>query len=122
MTRADLGHRVPCAFCSREARGFGYCHGLRWDRHPHYRFCSMACLMAGSANAKRNHGMIDKTDMETRAIFEARRNLAEALTEMGLMQAFFDRPAADIDRVIEACVDGFQASMQRQSDTGEIPF
>jgi hypothetical protein len=89
---------------------------------PHHRFCSMACLMAGSANAKRNHGMIDKTDMETRAIREARRELAEALTEMGLMEPFFDRPAEDIDRLIEACVDGFQASMQRQSDAGEIPF
>ena len=122
MTRADLARRVPCAQCGREARGFGYCHGLRWDRHPHYRFCSMACLMAGSANAKRNHGMIDKTDMETRAIGEARRMLAEALTEMGLMAPFFDRPAADIDRVIEACVDGFQASMQRQSDNGDVPF
>ena len=52
----------------------------------------MACLTAGSANAKRNHGMIDKTDMETRAIREARRELAEALTEMGLMEPFFDRP------------------------------
>ena len=78
--------------------------------------------MAGSANAKRNHGMIDKTDMETRAIVEARRMLAEALTEMGLMAPFFDRPAADIDRVIEACVDGFHTSMQRQSDNGDVPF
>ena len=82
----------------------------------------MACLRAGSANAKRNLGMIDKTDMETRAIREARRALAEALTEMGLMAPFFDRPAEDIDRIIEACIDGFQASMQRQSDAGDVPF
>jgi hypothetical protein len=82
----------------------------------------MACLKAGSANAKRNHGMIDKTDMERRAIRDARRALAEALTEVGLMTPFFDRPAGDIDRVIEACIDGFQASMQRQSDNGDVPF
>ena len=122
MRRTDLARRVPCAQCGREARGFGYRHGLRWGRHSHYRFCSMACLMAGSSTAKRTHGMIDKTDMETRAIVEARRMLAEALTEMGLMAPFFARPAADIDRVIEACVDGFQASMQRQSDNGDVPF
>jgi hypothetical protein len=111
-----------CALCGREARGFGYCHGLRWDRHPYHPFCSMACLTAGSANAMRNHGMIRKTDMETRAIREARTSLAASLSELGLMEPFFHRPAADIDRIIEACIDGFQASMQRQSEAGEVPF
>ena len=82
----------------------------------------MACLTAGSAIARRNFGMIDKTDMETRAIREARREFAQALTEMGLMEPFFDRPAEDIDCLIEACVEGFQASMRRQSDAGDCPF
>ena len=82
----------------------------------------MRCLAAGAALAKRNQGMIDKTDMEQRAIRDARRFLAEVLTELGLLAPFHDRAAEDIDRIIEACVDGFQDSMQRQSDAGEIPF
>lgn len=82
----------------------------------------MRCLDGGSALANRNNGMIDKTDMEQKAIRDARRFLAETLTELGLMGLFHERDAPDIDRIIEACVDGFQDSMQRQSTKGDIPF
>ncbi len=66
--------------------------------------------------------MIDKSDMEKQAIRDARRFFAEALTELGLMASFEDRSAAEIDRLIEACVDGFQDSMQRQALNDDLPF
>ena len=66
--------------------------------------------------------MIDKTDMEQRALKDARRYFAETLTELGLLAPFHDRSSADIDRIIEACVDGFQNSMRRQSTKGDVPF
>lgn len=82
----------------------------------------MRCLDAGAALAGRNDGMIDKTDMERQAIRDARRFFAEALTDLGLMEPFQDRSAAEIDRLIEACIDGFQHSMQRQSLNDDVPF
>lgn len=66
--------------------------------------------------------MIDKTDMEKRAIADARHFLAEVLNEMDLMDPFLNRTTEEIDRIIEACVDGFQDSMLHQSNRGDIPF
>jgi Family of unknown function (DUF6511) len=111
-----------CAICSRSASGFHYTHQLRPDRYPTFAFCSAHCLRAGRVIARRSRGLIDKTDMEKRAIKDARRFLAEALTELGLLAPFRDRSAEDIDRIIEACIDGFQDSMQRQSLNDDCPF
>jgi hypothetical protein len=111
-----------CAVCSREARGFGYVHQLRDDLYSTYRFCSLRCQSAGAAIAGRQNGMIDKTDMEKQAIKDARRPFAEVLTELGLMEHFFDLTAEHIDQLIEAAVDGFQQSLQGQALNDDLPF
>ena len=59
--------------------------------------------------------MIDKTARERQAIRDARVPFAEALSELGLMQPFLDRSAAEIDRLIEAAVSGYIDSMQAQA-------
>ena len=126
-TEADQVARLVCALCGRVAKGFGYTHELRWDAFPTHKFCSMECCDAGGALARRSGGMIDKTPMETQAIKDARRPFAEVLADLGLMAPFHDRTAAEIDRIIESCVDGFQASVRRQAAArdpldDEIPF
>jgi hypothetical protein len=118
----DWAYARPCAICGRQARGFGYVHQLRHDVYPTYRFCSQRCLNAGAAIAGRRNGMIDKTDMEQQAIKDARRPFAQALTELGLMEHFFDLSAERIDQLIEAAVDGFQDSMQRQALHDDVPW
>lgn len=107
--------RLTCALCGREEKGFGYIHKLRQGEFPNYRFCSMGCCQSGGTLAHRSGGVIDRTPMEARAVKDARRWFAEVLTELGLMAAFHDRSAAEIDRIIEACIDGFQDSMRRQA-------
>ena len=79
----------------------------------------MRCLAAGAEIAKRMTVMIDKTAREAQAIKDARRPFAEALTELGLMEPFYHRSAADIDQLIEAAVTGFVDSMQRQAGVKE---
>lgn len=66
--------------------------------------------------------MIDKTDTETKAIKAARQPFAEVIAELGLMQAFEGRSAAEIDRIIEACVDGFRDAMGRLALNDDIPW
>ena len=63
--------------------------------------------------------MIDKTAREMQALKDARHPFAEALTELGLMDVFFHRTAAEIDQLIEAAVTGYIESMQRQAATPE---
>jgi len=63
--------------------------------------------------------MIDKTAREVRALKDARRPFAEALTDLGLMEPFFHRTAAEIDRLIEAAVTSYVESMQRQAGVQE---
>ena len=66
--------------------------------------------------------MIDKTEHEANAIKAARRNFAEVLSELGLLAPFHNRSAEEIDRIIEACVDGFQAAMRRETLSDDLPF
>ncbi len=110
--RAEVG---ICAICAREARGFGFCLRLQRARFPSYQFCSRRCQDIGAERAQRNNGMIDKTAREARAIRDARRDFAEALTALGLMEPFFNRSAEEIDRLIEAAVTGYIDSMQEQA-------
>jgi len=110
---------MVCAVCNREGRGFYYTHQLRPDRYPAFAFCSMRCLEGGAAIVKRNRGMIDKTAREIQALKDARRPFAEVLIELGLMEPFYHRTAAEIDRLIESAVTGYVDSMQRQAATPE---
>jgi hypothetical protein len=80
------------------------------------------CLNVGATIAKRNRGMIDKTELELRAIKAARRNFAEVLTELGLLEPFHSRSAEEIDHIIEACVDGFQNAMHGETLNDDLPF
>lgn len=62
------------------------------------------------------------TDMEAQALRDARHGFAAAADEIGVLGAMAPLPAEAIDRLIYAAACGFNASMQRQSACGGIPF
>lgn len=76
--------------------------------------------------------MIDKTELEKLALKRTRKAFGETLQELGLMEPFFHRSAADIDRLIEACITGYNQAFKDimeedkkklQEEIGdEIPF
>ena len=120
--QSALGRIVPArSAAGRPAASASACRFVTTSI-PSTASARCAASNLGSALAMENNGMIDKTDMEKRAIADARHFLAEVLTEMDLMDPFLNRTPQEIDRIIEACVDGFQDSMLRQSNRGEIPF
>ena len=76
----------------------------------------------GPADNEVSMGKAIESSMEKQAIKDARRPFAEILTELGLMEHFFDLSAEAIDRLIEAAVDGFQQSMQCQALNDDVPW
>lgn len=62
------------------------------------------------------------SEMESKAIVATRRNLYDALVDIGVSSAFESCSTEQIDYLIEAVWHGLRASMQRQSAKGEVPF
>lgn len=56
--------------------------------------------------------MIDASEIEQAAVRHARKPFAETLSELGLMEPFWNRSAAEIDRLIVAAVYGYRRYMQ----------
>ena len=112
---AEVAARHLCALCGRIVRGFAAERGPpSVCRKPPLHFCSLTCRDVSRALIWERITLIDKSAMELQAVKDARRPLAEVLVELNLMAPFHDRSAAEIDRIIEACIDGFQASLRRQ--------
>lgn len=64
----------------------------------------------------------DKTEMELTAIRDARASLYNALKSIGREKSFDTATKEEMCIVIAAVWDGVRASMQRQSNTGDVPW
>lgn len=111
-----------CRLCNREATRFAMNPGDTRSRDA----CCDECLqgidnvldkMGGEAMEQEN-----LTQMERAAVVEARKALFKSLQAQGLAERFNDATAAQMDAVIIGVWEGVRASMQKQSNTGEIPF
>ena len=114
----------PCVTCGFEGRGFGFQLHLS-ALHKHYDFCSILCQSVGQRLAELNGGKIEGpmlSDIEQRAIEDARQQFAEALDRQGVLPAFENFKPEQIDDIIRSIIIGFQASVQRAYGRGEVPF
>jgi len=114
----------PCVICGFEGRGFGFQLHLS-PLHAYYDFCSKLCQGVGQRLAELNQGKIEGpmlSDIEQRAIVDARQQLAEALERQKVMDAFMNLSPDQIDDIIRSVIIGFQASVQRAYGRGEVPF
>jgi hypothetical protein len=75
------------------------------------------CKIDGGVMAQRT-----LSQMERKALLEARVNLAEALKRLGLVEHFMNVQPEHIDWLILEIWNGVRESMQRQSLQGDIPF
>jgi hypothetical protein len=88
----------------------------------------MGCQNTGAVIAKTTEpkGVIKGkkmlSDIEERAIVDAREQLFQALVRQKLDAHFNDCTEAQIDDIIKSVVIGFQASIQRAYGRGEVPF
>lgn len=83
----------------------------------------MECLDAITANAIRGMGvMSSKTEMERKAISDARRQFYAALMSIERAEPFDSATKDEMESVIEAVWDGLRASMQWQAAGGDVPF
>ena len=93
-----------------------------------YEFCSMGCQNTGAwiAKAQLPPGKIEGTkmlsDIEERAMVDAREQLFGALVRQKLDQHFSACTEAQIDDIIKSVVVGFQVSIQKAYGRGEFPF
>lgn len=62
------------------------------------------------------------SDIEERAVVDARQQLFEALVRQKLDAHFENCSEAQIDDIIKSVVIGFQVSIQKAYGRGEVPF
>lgn len=128
-----------CCMCARQAKGFvvkfnPIAHVQRAKtvseirlrrEYPQFACCSTKCQDAVLKLVVRNRGEMAQetiTAMEQKAIYEAKIGMHEALTRIGIAQAFEGQPPENMDYVVWTVWQALQASMRRQSEAGEIPL
>lgn len=92
---------------------------------PQYACCGLICSEVTLKLVIMGKGIMPAntiTQMEQQAIRDAKIQTAEALTEIGALEAFNSQPAQNMEYLIYKIWLGLRASMKRQSDAGEIPF